>query len=267
MLALAACGSGTTGTPDPKPVEGSALAAVATDAAVADAAPTPLEIAQACDEPCLFLRDVSLDHLGEVYAQKCGKPLVPNNKDCGLLDYERNCIYAAHGMRFRTEKWSAYAKKPWYHLRPGFRSRELTQLERSNVHELHLRAVACRAHDVHVSTADYARIQAWFVAYGKGAPPIPSVVLSGEDRVDAKELGHTLATLALRLERGTWMAYHDPERAVVAALGGAKLRDAIVDLTPKTGPTCEEEDGCLGPYLHFVFDNKDELVALVLTDH
>ena len=48
-------------------------------------------------------------HLQGGIGNRCGKPLVPNNKDCGLLDYERNCIYAAHGMRFRNAKWAAYA--------------------------------------------------------------------------------------------------------------------------------------------------------------
>ena len=228
-------------------------------------APAPPVGGFGCDEPCLFLRDTPLDHLAETYAQRCGKPLVPNNKDCSLLDYERNCIYAAHGMRFRKPKWGAYATRPWYHLRPEFRSKELSQLERDNVHELRLRAHTCRANDVHVSTADYARIQGWFVGYAKGAPTLPAIALSGEDRVEPEELGHTLGTLALRLEKDTWMAYHDPEHAVVVALAGAKLRDVIVDLSPR-GADCDD-DSCLGPYVHFVFDGRDTLVALVLTDH
>ncbi len=254
LIVLVACGHGDPPI-TPPPVVVPRDAGVDTMAAVGG---------EGCDEPCLFLRDTPLDHLAETFAQRCGKPLVPNNKDCSLLDYERNCIYAAHGMRFRKAKWAAYATRPWYHLRPEFRNKELSQLERDNVHELRLRAHTCRANDVHVSTADYARIQGWFVGYGKGLPALPTVTLSGEDRVEPKELGHTLGTLALRLEKDTWMAYHDPEHAVVAALGGAKLRDVIVDLTPKA--TCDD-DTCLGPYVHFVFDARDALVALVLTDH
>lgn len=259
-----ACGGGGAAPPGEKPVEqkpGSA-AVVPVDAG---AAANPADFA--CEDPCLMLRDTALDKLPDAYAARCGKPLLPNNKDCGVLDYERNCIYAAHGMRFRKKKWAVYATKPWYKLRPEFRSKELTQLERDNVHELRLRAHTCRANDVHVSTADFARIQQWFAGYAKGTPLLPVVTLSGEDRVSAKELGTTLAGLGLRLEKETWMAYHDPERAVKTALGSsAVLRDVIVDLSPKT-TDCDNEDDCLGPYVHFVFDAKDQLVALVLTDH
>lgn len=260
-LALVAC----RGDDAPGPVAAPLVAEARDAGAPRDAAAPDAALPQACDDPCLFLRDTPLDQLGDVYAKTCGRALVPNNKDCGVLDYERNCIYAAHGMRFRSQKWSAYAKKPWYHLRPAFRSRELSALERANVHELWLRGKACRAHDVHVSTTDYARIQAWFAAYTRGTPTIPAIAISGEDRVAPDELGKTLVTLGLRLERGTWMAYHDPERAVTAALAGAKLRDVIVELTPRDG--CSEDDGCAGPYVHFVFDEHDALAALVLTDH
>lgn len=269
-MAIVCAAWGCGGAPDVPPAAGEQVverAAVA-DAAPGDAAPVASTDRFACDDPCLLLRDTPLDQLGQAFAARCGKPLLPNNQDCGLLDYERNCIYAAHGMRFRKKKWAVYATRPWYKLRPEFRSRELTQLERDNVHELRLRAQACRANDVHVSTADFARIQQWFAGYAKGAPAMPAVALSNEDRVTGKELTAALRSLNLRLEKETWMAYHDPERAVKAALAGAAaLRDVIVDLSPKSCDHDDDGDGCTGPYVHFVFDGKDALVALVLTDH
>ncbi|MBA3541519.1 MAG: YARHG domain-containing protein [Deltaproteobacteria bacterium] len=262
VLAATACGCGESAA------VGVAASPISGSAAATDARGIDPVLAQRCDEPCLFLTDTPLDQLAEVYQARCGKVLVPDNANCQLLDYQRNCIFAAHGLRFRKAKWKAYTTRPWYRMRPEFRSSELTALERINVHELKLRARACRHHDVHVSTADYARIQAWMVGYAKGVPALPGVLVLGEDRVAAAEFGPTIIKLAIALdarrENGTWMAYHDPEPAVTGALPGAKLRDVIVDFSPRDRDC---DDDCSGPFLHFAFDAKDQLVALLLTDH
>lgn len=210
---------------------------------------------QRCEEPCLFLLDTPLDRHADAYRTACGKPLLPDNADCGKLDYWRNCIYAAHGLRFRKKKWQVYATKPWYRPDPNFDSKILTPLERANVHELRLRARVCRHNDVHVSTADHARIQAWFAAYAKGAATFPATTLSGDDALSQDEMRAALAELAPTLTGETWMAYHDADAAVVAAHPTKKLRCAIVDL-----PTADS-------YLHFVYDDTDAHVGLVLTDH
>ena len=34
-------------------------------------------------------------------------------EDCKKLDYMRNCIYAAHGLVFKKNKWKALTTKPW----------------------------------------------------------------------------------------------------------------------------------------------------------
>ena len=167
----------------------------------------------------------------------------------------RNCIYAAHGLRFKKKKWQVYATKPWYKPDPKFDARVLTPLERANVHELRLRARACRHNDVHVSTADHARIQAWFAAYARGAPAFPATTLSGDDALSHGEMRAALADITLAITDETWMAYHDPDAAVAAAHPGARLRCAIVDL-----PSADS-------YLHFVYDEADALVGLVLADH
>src|SRR3954467_6252331 len=94
VMVATACGGGGT-VPVEKPVEQVAIAPGG-DAGASDAAGGAGSDV-ACEDPCLMLRDTALDKLPDVYAARCGKPLLPNNKDCGLLDYERNCIYAAHG--------------------------------------------------------------------------------------------------------------------------------------------------------------------------
>jgi len=177
-----ASGSATAG--------GSAAGSAVGSAGSAAAAPplSPKIAAARCGEPCLFLVDTPLARLTDTFKAACGgmKTADLGFEDCKQLDYNRTCIYAAHGLVWKKGRWKgAFANKPWYDPNPAIDAKTvLSSLERANVHELYERSKACHK-NLKISGADYDRIKAWFGVLPK-QPPMPPVVFVDGTAADAK---------------------------------------------------------------------------------
>ena len=216
-----------------------------------------------CNDPCLFLTRQPLDQLAASVRAACGKELdAAYTSDCKKLDYARNCIFASHGMIYRKKKWAIWKTKPWYKRRPEFRTKELSVLELANVHELHLRAKACRK-GVTVSSQDHARAQAWITQLAKGSPTMPAVVFVDSEAAPAAELLETSRSLGLKLTKETTIAYGELPSGVNAR-AGTTLRTLVIYIPtkPPAGPC--DEDCDQGTKLALVYNSTDELVAVAL---
>jgi hypothetical protein len=178
-----------------------------------------------CGEPCLFLADTALASVASAYRAACGDAASPDLNDCAVADYARNCIYAAHGAPFKKPKWKqAFAGKIWYRPDPGVNANQLVlaDVERANVKALVARAKTCRA--VRISTADAARVRAWFAALPK-VPASPAIAFddgSGAHFVDGKQLLAALGKLA---------------RPIRASIRASKHMSAEYVKTPVVKPT------------------------------
>jgi hypothetical protein len=291
-LGLAACSKGkdneTAVTPAASKAVGSA--AVPAEPPKTAALTSKLETAR-CDEPCLFLTDTPIDQVAAAFKTKCaGKAdQTASLEDCTLVDYTRNCIYAAHGLVYKKGRWKKmFADKSWYepHADVDAKALALSAVEHTNVHELYMRGKACKKH-MEISGADYERIKKWFAALPK--PPLPKVVAHFDN--DSGELG-MLPPDVLKSESGAdflaWFHGHEPaakdevktgkgvtavnvsaedlaaNKGILTALhvsDPSKLRAINVDFEVSSHPE-EGVDAVEGTTLTFVYDDKDQLLGV-----
>ena len=266
----------SSGSSAPAPLAGSARAATGSgDAAATGSASTATTIGSApkveaarCDEPCLFLVDTPLDQVGERYTHACaGKATTdPGFTDCKQLDYMRNCIYAAHGLVFKKTKWKVFRGKPWYEPHAEFRAKQISALERANVHELYERGKRCKK-GLHISGGDYDRLKAWFAGLRSHRADLPEVltVRGAPERRDVF-VQYVIETAAV------------PERAPVslpdlhASASYEALDHTAADLAAAAKRADEpglraievSYDPGSPVQLHFLFDRDDKLVAIDL---
>jgi hypothetical protein len=235
------------------PVQG-AVVAPAVDAAPAD---------ERCADPCRFLDTAALADVAAAYAGACaGAPWpAPAANDCDALDLQRNCIYAVHGYTFSKARWrDTFTPRPWYRARADFRESDLGKVGTANVSALRQRAKECRAGNA-ITSADRARVEAFFATIARGKPALPPVVIDNLEVVTADALAPMFARPAsYRLQPSTPMTYIPPFDELRAALPKQRLRVVRVDLSG-----CERvaEDECENSFwIDLAFDDKDVLVAL-----
>jgi len=297
LLALAAC----KGDGDKQPAAGSAASAGqagsggATGSAAASAPaagsgsagsatvaaePPPLSPkikAARCGEPCLFLTDTPLAKLLETYKAECGGMTTKDlgYQDCKSLDYARNCIYAAHGLVYKKKKWQMFSTKPWYEPRPEFQAKLISPLEIANVSELNKRGKACKA-GINVSGADFERLKQWAAAANAGKLPPAKVFFVENERKKAADLAaflrQELETGAIKRKlaldsnaTGAYEKWEDVPPEVVQAIkapADAKLRSILIDITDPSVSGTEENPLTEGMTLRFVYDDKDQLLAV-----
>jgi hypothetical protein len=259
---------------------GSGSAGSAAGSGSAAAGPPPLGPkikAARCGEPCLFLTDTPLAKLLETYKAECGGMATKElgYEDCKSLDYARNCIYAAHGLVYKKKKWKVFSTKPWYEARPEFKAKEISPLEIANVSELNKRGKACKA-GVNVSGADFDRLKKWFAAANTGKVPPAKVIFIENERKKVADLAAWLkeqlesdgTKRKLSLDTGATGAYEKwdevPPELVKAlkAPAGAKLRSILIDINDPNVSGTEDNPLTEGMTLRFIYDDKDQLLAV-----
>jgi hypothetical protein len=283
VVGAIACGKSQPPSPPPTPTTTAAAhdAAAATPPDAAASALPPKLVAARCDDPCLFLLDTPLAQLGDAVKAACpAKSAVDvGYKDCAQIDYLRNCIYAAHGVAYKKNKWKKlFAAKPWYEPRAGADPKKLamSEIEHANVHELYLRGKACKS-SLRISGADYERVKAWFAPLPK-PPPLPKVLAFGdEDRlVTASQFVESLVDalgegtketpdLSQAVARYVELDGEGKEgmcEPLIAALTAMKPAPRIIQLTfAVPGGGAPENPVDEGTYVWLVYDAKDRLVA------
>jgi hypothetical protein len=275
--AAAAAGSGSAAAAAAAGSTAGAGAGSATTAAAAAPALSPKIKAARCGEPCLFLTDTPLAQLLDSYKAECGGMTTKDlgYEDCKSLDYARNCIYAAHGLVFKKKKWKVFATKPWYEARPEFKAKAISPLEVANVSELNKRGKACKA-GVNISGADFERLKQWAAATNAGKLPAPKVIFIDNERKTAAELVAWLKEelssaqqdrkLSLQSEAsGSYEPWDQVPAELVQAIkapAGAKLRSILVDVNDPSVSGSEDNPVTEGMTLRFVYDDKDQLLAV-----
>lgn len=115
-----------------------------------------------CD--CRMLTRYSLADLESgTFEKLCDDERLVTGSHCSQFDVLRNCIYAAHGNKFKKKMWREhFGEEDWYKPRGDFRESEFSQLEIANVRALKQRASECRAKDGgKVSGADIKLVKKW----------------------------------------------------------------------------------------------------------
>jgi hypothetical protein len=281
---VVACGKGDDKKPEPalgsapagsgSAAAGSAGSAAGSgSAAAAAAAPLSPKIKAArCGEPCLFLVDTPLDKLLDTYKTECGGMETKDLgfTDCKKLDYMRNCIYAAHGMVYKKNRWKGLTSKPWYDAHLEFKAESISELERANVHELHQRGKACKK-GITISGADYERIKKWFAVLPKTPTEMPAVILVENEKKKPAELVKWLMDEIDVKKRkkivfdktvtGSYEVTELPDE-VSKALNSAKgLRSVALEFETSVN-NLEDAQITEGAAVRFVYDDKDKLVAI-----
>jgi YARHG domain len=288
LLTLVACGKGDDKKPEPAVGSaGSGSAAMPGSAATGSAAgsgsaaaATPVALspkikAARCGEPCLFLVDTPLDKMLDTYKTECGGMETKDLgfTDCKKLDYMRNCIYAAHGMVYKRNRWKGLTSKPWYDAHADFKADAISALERSNVHELHQRGKACKK-GITISGADYERIKKWFAALPKTPAEMPAVILVENEAKKPAELIKWLMDEIdvnkkhkIVLGKQVTGSYVDPSElsgdypSTIKAPKDAKLRAVALEFETSSNST-EEAQVTEGAAVRFIYDDKDKLIAI-----
>jgi hypothetical protein len=261
------------------PMAGSGSAGSAGSAAAEGPPPLSPKIKAArCGEPCLFLTDTPLAKLLETYKAECGGMVTKElgYEDCKSLDYARNCIYAAHGLVYKKKKWKGvFSTKPWYEARPEFKAKSISPLEIANVSELNKRGKACKV-GINISGADFERLKQWVAAASTGKLPPAKVFFVENERRKAADLAAFLkdeleasgVKRKLDLEADGTGAYEDWENVppevvqAIKAPKGAKLRSILIEITDPNVSGTEEAPVTEGMTLRFVYDDKDQLLAV-----
>jgi hypothetical protein len=281
LLMLVACG-GKSDDKKPEPGVGSTAGSVTpagsaagsatagSAAAATPAALSPKIKAARCGEPCLFLVDVPIDKLLDTYTAECGGMQTKDLgfTDCKKLDYMRNCIYAAHGIVYKKNRWKGLTAKPWYDAHPEFKAEQISELERANVHELHQRGKACKK-GISISGADFERIKKWFAALPKQPPELPAVILVDAEPKSGSELTKWLLEQIDTKKKkivlgsnvsGSYEALAELPSELTGALKAgkdAKLRSVMIAFESEASVTD----------VRFVFDDKDKLVAVTAANY
>lgn len=268
---LAACSEKQPDRPPDQPPATPAPAPTApAPAKPADAAPATKATAPdepLCATPCLILDTTPLADAAGSYQTMCGKPWpqVPAS-DCDEYDYQRNCIYAAHGHVFKNKQWKqTFEGQPWYQARPEFKDKDLPANAAANVAELKKRAAACKKEQA-VSAADKKRVDAWIDKVVAGKPEFPAVIIGDIDDIPPADL----RTIIFGGEpdparRKRWqLSYREVDEDVARKLPGGKLRAIQVDVTdPVAEAECTDDEGCeSGVWLVLVYDEADKLAAI-----
>lgn len=247
LVALACSCKGNADHP-PAPSEPPKPAPVADAAAAKDAR---------CATPCLFLDKTPLADIASAFEQACGAPWpAAADADCGQLDYQRNCIYAASGYTFKRKKWStAFGKLAWYVPRAEFKEADLSAVARANVAALKQRASECRR------ALPSKLVDAWLGGLAKGAPQIPALAidLSSDqpEKISAKEMTERVLAVKDHLKPGKPATKSTPSALAKAAFPGKHL-DAFAISDDDCGDSDEE---CGGTVFTLVFDGGT-LVAI-----
>ena len=282
LTVVVACGKGDDKKPEPAvgsaatpgSAGGSAAGSAAGSGSAAAATPAALSPkikAARCGDPCLFLVDTPLDKLLDTYKTECGGMETKDLgfTDCKKLDYMRNCIYAAHGMVYKKNRWKGLTSKPWYEAHPDFKPEQISELERTNVHELHQRGKACKK-GISISGADFERIKKWFAALPKQPAEMPTVILVDAEPKSGLELTKWLMeqldtkkkkkiVLASNVS-GSYEALAELPSELTGALKApkdAKLRSVMIAFEAEAAVTD----------VRFVFDDKDKLVAVTAANY
>jgi len=290
-VAVAACGKGDDKKPEPAvgsaPGSGSPTGSAATPGSAAGSAaaatPAPLSPkikAARCGEPCLFLVDTPLDKMLDSYKTECGGMETKDLgfTDCKKLDYMRNCIYAAHGIVYKKNRWKGLTSKPWYEAHPEFKADAISELERANVHELHQRGKACKK-GITISGADYERIKKWFAALPKTPAEMPAVILVENEPKKPDELIKWLMDeidvnkrhkiVLGKMVTGSYEQLAELPSELTTAMKApkdAKLRAISLEFETSTNSTAEAQV-TEGAAVRFVYDDKDKLVAITGTHY
>jgi len=282
VLAVVACGKGDDKKPEPAvgsagsgsaaaPGSAAGSAAAGSGSAVAATAVSPKIKAARCGDPSLFLVDTPLDKLLDTYKTECGGMQTKDLgfTDCKKLDYMRNCIYAAHGMVYKKNRWKGLTSKPWYDAHPEFKAESISELERANVHELHQRGKACKK-GISISGADYERIKKWFAALPKTPAEMPAVILVENEAKKPDELIKWMMEeidvkkrKKIVLGKTVTGSYADAAELPDALKlpKDAKVRTVALEFETSVNNT-EEAQITEGAAVRFIYDDKDKLVAI-----
>ncbi|HTR54256.1 MAG TPA: YARHG domain-containing protein [Kofleriaceae bacterium] len=222
-----------------------------------------------CADPCLFLQDTPIDKLPDAFKAACpaAKGQDATLADCAVVDYARNCIYAAHGVAFKKKKWrDMFAAKPWYQSH-GLDAAKvvLSDVERSNVKALARRGRACKR-DFRIDDADLARARAWLAALPKA--PMPKLVFFGGTPVAGTELAN-----GIQEQLDQHDATADPNGAKYVKLDAKEVPAALVAALAKRAPrsrlveldfALEIEDDAIidGMFIWLAYDAANQLVAV-----
>lgn len=282
--ATVACGKDSAKPAGSTAAAGSAATAPA-PAPVDAAGPAPLDPkikAARCDEPCLFLAEVPYDKLVDAYKAECGKDTKqPGLDECEQLDYMRNCIFAAHGFAFEKKKWKkAFAKRSWYAVDPAFKASMVSATERATVTTLNDAGKACKAGQ-HISAKDLARVKAFFAALPKVPGDLPKTLMVEHEvekpKLFVKDLmayiDPTGTTKSVDFDKVATTSYDkgaDGELAVLQKLAltkDPKIRTVAVDINDADTVGDEEHPVLAGTYVWFVFDDKDTLLAIDVSQY
>lgn len=294
-LFVAACGkSGETEKRSADPAVGSAGSAAAAptppppsptpppaESPPAASAPSAKIKAARCGEPCLFLIDTPYAQLVDTYRAQCGGMETKDlgYDDCKKLDYMRNCIYAAHGMVFKKQRWKVYATKPWYDAHAEFDPKTIGELERANVHELNQRGKACKK-GLSITGGDYDRITAWWKVLPK-VPPMPKVVIYDDQPVTGPAFVKALLGMVAgehgkprKLSRGKVFAEYinpddppaedEPPASLVSAVKAVKPPPRLVYLYVEV---VAGEEYSKGAVVWFAYDHADKLFAVAAAEY
>jgi hypothetical protein len=175
-IALTGCNGQAPAPNAPAPSQPSAATPTTTPTAtpepVPPAAPTSTEDAR-CEEPCLFLATTPRAHASAEFTATCGAdPWFAGELDCGQLDYERNCIYAAHGYAFKDPRWAdTFRPRAWYRPKDSFTEADLPDAAVDNAAALKKLGATC-----HKALAAEKRLaDTWTTNVLAGTPDVPLV--------------------------------------------------------------------------------------------
>lgn len=106
----------------------------------------PAATAAECKDTCLLLTRLSFEQVQKNICDLCGRhdPIFceldwPSSDvpSCSIWDEMRNCIFAAHGHVFKSQKYKTrFAGKPWYRANPKFDPKTLSKEAQDNVQRL-----------------------------------------------------------------------------------------------------------------------------------
>ena len=180
-----------------------------TDTTPTEVAGTKAEAPAKGDElcGCRMLTKHSLEELEKgKHEELCDGDELVVRFNCDQYDVMRNCIYAAHGYKFKKKRWQTYfASQDWYQPRADFKESELSKVEQENVSALKTRAVRCRAGaESKVTKADVKRVRDWYKNRKKEIPPIVWHEEGGPVDTPAKTIGDRLDYFGMNEKTQFW---------------------------------------------------------------
>lgn len=232
------------------------------------------KLKEECETNCLLLTEHSIDDLvGDGYCELCGSTVAeactapnPFAKDnCDQFDYQRNCVFAAAGYKFKKKKWQTqFGKLPWYKGRDNFKHSDLSAVAQTNVKALRDRTSVCRGQgDGPVSAKDMEMVKRFFKNKRSKKLSLPKILYVDNQPATSEEFLTFLMTDGLfELKSHTPIRYQDWGPS--GEIDKSKYRSVHVP-TGAPSPKCKEKgDGdCEGfEWLDMVLDKNGKVVEL-----